>query len=234
MKGRKLAPRGEATRERILEAALQLFRRRGLEATTMREIADAASVALGATYYYFDSKEAIVLAYYDRTQRLCTERARAVFADTNDVRARLGAALHTKLDVLARDRRLLSALFRSLADPSEPLSIFSAKTRRVREESIVVFDEAVAPSPAVAALDPAARRVLALALWSMHMGVMLYFIHDRSPKQEKTRTLADRTLDLVAGLLPIAPDLAPVLGTQIASVLAEAGLLGASGEGATA
>jgi AcrR family transcriptional regulator len=225
MRARKLAPRGEATRERILDAALALFRRRGLEATTMREIADAASVALGAAYYYFDSKEAIVLAYYDRTQRVCTDLAREAFAGTDDVRARLGAALHTKLDVLARDRRLLSALFRSLADPSEPLSIFSAKTRDVREESIRVFDEAVAPSPAVAALDPQARRLLALALWSAHMGVMLYFIHDRSPKQERTRRLVDRTLDLVCGLLPVAPELAPVFGTQIASVLAEAGLL---------
>lgn len=217
--------RKPATRERILESALGLFRKRGLEATTMRAIADAAGVALGAAYYYFDSKEAIVLAYYDRTQRLCTERAREAFASTNDVRERLGAAIHTKLDVLARDRRLLSALFRSLADPSEPLSIFGAKTRAVREESILVFDEAIAPSPSASALDPTARRVLALALWSMHMGVMLYFIHDTSPKQGKTRKLVDRTLDLVCGLLPMAPDLAPVVGVQVASVLSEAGLL---------
>ena len=222
---RKPAPRGQATRRRILEAALGLFRKRGLEATTMREIADAAGVALGGAYYYFDSKDAIVLAYYDRTQRLCTERAREAFASTNDVRERLGAAIHTKLDVLARDRRLLSALFRSLADPSEPLSVFAPKTRDVREESILVFDEALATSPAAAALDAQARRLLALALWSMHMGVMLYFIHDPSPKQEKTRKLVDRTLDLVCGLLPMAPELAPIVGIQVASVLSEAGLL---------
>jgi AcrR family transcriptional regulator len=232
MRARKLAPRGEATRERILESALQLLRRRGLEATTMRDIAEAAGVALGATYYYFDSKEAIVLAYYERTQQTLSERARAAFDETSDVRARLGAAMHTKLDVLAKDRRLLSVLFRSLADPSEPLSVFSPKTRGVREESIRVFDEAIAPSPAVATLDARARRVLALAMWSMHMGVMLYFIHDRSPKQEKTRALTDRTLDLVCGMLPMAPDLAPVLGAQIASVLAQADLLGALPAGA--
>ncbi len=218
-------PRGEATRERILDVALGLFRKRGLEATTMRDIADAAGVALGAAYYWFDSKDAIVLAYYDRTQRLCTERAREAFAKTDDVRERLGAALHTKLDVLARDRRLLSALFRSLADPSEPLSVFSERTRAVREESIVVFDEAIAPSPAVAALDRDARRVLALALWSAHMGLMLYFLHDESKKQEKTRRLVDRTLDLVCSVLPVAPQLAPLFGAQVAGILSEAGLL---------
>ena len=58
------------------------------------------------------------------------------------------------------------------------------------------------------------------------MGVILYFIHDASPKQHKTRALVDRALDLVVGLLPLAPQLAPVFGDAIGSILADAGLLG--------
>ena len=74
-------------------------------------------------------------------------------------------------------------------------------------------------------LDAAARRVLVLALWSLHMGVMLYFIHDASPKQQKTRALVDQSLDLVAGLLPLAPQLAPMFGSAIGTILTQAGLL---------
>ena len=128
--------------------------------------------------------------------------------------------------MLARDRKLLSGLFRSIADPSADVSIFGERTRAVRDDSILLFDRAISPSPEIAALDPAARRVLVLALWSLHMGVMLYFIHDASPKQHKTRALVDRTLDLVVGLLPLAPQLAPMFGAAIGSILAEAGLLG--------
>jgi AcrR family transcriptional regulator len=54
------------TREKILEAALELFRERGFEETTMREIATRARVASGLAYYYFASKDAIVLAFYHR------------------------------------------------------------------------------------------------------------------------------------------------------------------------
>src|SRR5262249_37048447 len=49
--------KGERTREVMLEAALKLFRRRGFDETTMRDIAEATNMSLGASYYYFESKE---------------------------------------------------------------------------------------------------------------------------------------------------------------------------------
>ena len=223
-KARRLA-RGEATRAKIFASALSRFRKQGFDATTMRDVAADAGVALGAAYYYFPSKEAIVLAYFDETQRLTAERMAETFAETTDVRERLGAAFNARLDVLARDRKLLSAIFHSIADPANDISIFGKQTKRVRDESIRLFGMAVEPSPAYAALDEAAKRVLVLSLWSLHMGVLLYFVHDRSKKQEKTRRLVDQALDMVCGLLPIAPELAPVFGGQVAAILKDAELL---------
>src|SRR4029450_13697935 len=55
-------------REKILEAALDLFRERGFEQATMREIAARAGVAAALAYYYFESKNAIVLAFYHRAK----------------------------------------------------------------------------------------------------------------------------------------------------------------------
>lgn len=224
--GRTPAARGEETRAKIFAAALARFRKHGFDGTTMREIADDAGVALGGAYYYFPSKDAIVLAYYDETQRVVAARTAEIFARTTDVRERLGAAFHARLDVLARDRKLLSGLFRSIADPSADLSIFGERTREVREDSIRLFAEAASTSEAVASLDDAARRVLALSLWSLHMGMILYFIHDRSPRQAKTRALVDHSLDLVCNVLPVAPQLAPMFGGQIARILEDADLLG--------
>ena len=43
--------KSDETRARILEAAVALFRRRGFDAATMREIAAEAGVATGAAYY---------------------------------------------------------------------------------------------------------------------------------------------------------------------------------------
>ncbi len=215
----------ELTREKILASALSLFRRRGFEKTTMRDVARAAKVALGAAYYYFPSKEALVLAYYHDTQDEHSRRARAAMAKEPTLRARLGAVMHTKLDVLERDRKLLGAIFRSVADPDDPLSIFGATSRGVREESLQLFEDALSTSPdaAGAMLEPETRRIVSRALWGLHMGLLLYYLHDASPAQEKTRALTDGALDLAVQLVSVAPLLGG-LTDPLAGLLRDAGL----------
>src|SRR5215813_10068124 len=105
-------PHSEETRRQILDTALTLFREEGFEDTTMRDIAARAGLSLGAAYYYFKSKEAIVGAYYDYSQHEHLARAREGFAASRRLRDRLRAALHTKIDIVQEDRRLLRALFR--------------------------------------------------------------------------------------------------------------------------
>jgi AcrR family transcriptional regulator len=214
---------GKGTRERILAAALKLFRRRGFDRATMRDVAEEAGMAVGAAYYYFASKEAIVLAYYDEQQREHARLARARLADATTTRDRLAAVFHTKLDVLARDRKLLGALFRSVGDPSDPTGPFGAATREVRSSSIALFGEALAGE----SLDGQTRELAAAALWALHMALLLFFLHDTSPKQTKTRRLVDGTLDLLAEVLPLGQAIAPI-AARVAALLREAGTLGST------
>lgn len=211
--------KSEATKKKILEAALRLFRKRGFERTTMRDVAKAAGVALGAAYYYFPSKDALVLAYYDTTTETHMLEARVGMEMADSLEGRLRVIFHTKLDGIARDRKLLSALFRSVGDPSSELSIFSAQAKRVRDESIAIFREALEKEN----LPPELRETLALAFWSLSMGLVLYFIHDESPKQEKTRQLIDDSVALVTAMMPVVPLLAPA-SSSVMSVLRNAGL----------
>jgi AcrR family transcriptional regulator len=51
--------RGERTRRSILDAAYHLFLEQGYSATSMRQIARNAGLALGGIYNHFDSKQAI-------------------------------------------------------------------------------------------------------------------------------------------------------------------------------
>ncbi len=62
MEGRRGRPpksEGPATRDRMLEAALELFGRQGFKATTVREIAAAVGVRDSAIYAHFAGKQAI-------------------------------------------------------------------------------------------------------------------------------------------------------------------------------
>lgn len=54
--------KGEATRLAIEEAAFELFMEQGYHATSMRQIADKAELALGGIYNHFSSKEEIFTA----------------------------------------------------------------------------------------------------------------------------------------------------------------------------
>lgn len=212
----------EETRRHILDTALGLFRERSFDETTMRDIAARAGLSLGAAYYYFESKEAIVAAYYDSVQHDHLLRARESFAREGDLRDRLRAALHTKIDIMQEDRRLLRALFRYGGDPDHPLSWFGKATREQRQLSIKVFAEAIAKER----LPDDVRDAAPTILWALHMGILLYFVYDASPQQRRTRRLIDASVDFVAYVrrLTTSPLLRPIR-RRVLDILRDAGLL---------
>jgi len=177
--------KGEATRQHVFDTALKLFRRRGVERTTMRDIADAAELSLGAAYHYFESKDALVEAYYEWMQAEHERRTADGCPREASLEARLHGLLVTKLELLRRDRKLLAALFANLGDASHPLSVFSRRTAPTRERSIAQFVALFDHEP----LPVELRELLGRAIWLAHLGVFLFFVHDGSALQIRTQKL---------------------------------------------
>jgi len=192
-------PKGDLTRRHVLETALKLFRRRGFERTTMRDIARAAGLSLGAAYHYFRSKEALVEAYYGWMQSEHERLAREAGAPGDDLPARIRTLFRTKLDLLRRDRKLLAALFAHLGDPAHPLSLLGRRTAALRERSIALFTAAF-DGPEVSAGH---RALWGRALWLAHLGVFLFFVHDNSPGNIRTGKLVDGLVDFIASAVPL-------------------------------
>lgn len=61
----KLSAKAQATRQRILEAANELFYQQGYNATGLEKVIKAAGVTKGNFYYYFKSKEKLAVATLD-------------------------------------------------------------------------------------------------------------------------------------------------------------------------
>ena len=194
----KASTKSEETRARILTAALELFREKGFDAATMREIAARAGVATGAAYYYFDSKDAIVLAFYQRAAEEVAPELDALLSGTPDMRKRLAGILNTKLQYFESSRRLLTALAAHV-DPTHAISPFSESTQQIREQDIRLFERALEGTKLRIPSDLA--RVLPRLIWMYQMGIILFWIHDQSPGQAKTALLIEKSLRLIVGLI---------------------------------
>jgi AcrR family transcriptional regulator len=194
--------RGEQTRQLILDTAMRLFRERGYAQTTMRAIAKEAGVAVGNAYYYFGSKEHLIQEFYAGTQAEHRKRAAEVLRTEKDFAARLRGVLHAGIDVNAPYHSFAATFFKTAAEPTSPLSPFSAESSEARQASIALFREVLDGS--TAKVDPELRADLPELLWLAYMGVILYWVHDRSPDQAKTRTLVNGAVPLIDRLVGLS------------------------------
>jgi AcrR family transcriptional regulator len=196
-----LTPKSEATRQRILAAALRVFRERGFDAATMRQVAAEAGVAVGAAYYYFDSKDAIVMAFYQQAQEEMAPALDVILSKSRTIEQRLRGIIEQKFEYFAPNRALVATLSAHI-DPVHPLSPFSKVTAPIRERDISFFDRAVSESKL--RMSPSVLPYLPRLLWLYQMGLMLFWVYDRSPRQARTALLFDRTLTMMLFALKFA------------------------------
>ncbi len=194
--------KAEQTRATIAEAAMRLFRRDGYDATTMRAIAGEAGVSVGNAYYYFASKEHLIQAFYDGIQDEHAAAAAEVLERETAFEPRLRGVLEAWLDVASPNHEFAGQFFKNAADPESPLSPFSAESTPAREASTALYRRVV--EGADAKIAPALRRELPDLLWLLQMGIVLFWVHDRSPDQARTRRLVTQATPIVDRLLRLS------------------------------
>jgi AcrR family transcriptional regulator len=78
--GRRRARDPEATRQALLDAAIELFGRNGFDATSVQSIVEQAQVTKGGFYHHFESKQALLHEIHDRFIEYHLERMRELLA----------------------------------------------------------------------------------------------------------------------------------------------------------
>src|SRR5215471_384786 len=191
--------KAEQTRQRILDSALKLFATKGYEKTTLRDIAAEAGSSLGLTYRYFARKEELVLSLYRQLARnletQVSELAPASLAD------RFHRTMLTQFELMAPYRDTLSAIFDAVLNPRSEVGVFSESSADVRLQSKKLFIEVVAGATDTPRASQAGN--IATILYGAYLGLVLFWLQDRSPGTRTTLELLSFTRDMLVLVRPL-------------------------------
>jgi AcrR family transcriptional regulator len=198
--GRRAAKK-EATRERIIAVALELFQSRGFDGTTTRAIARRAGIAEGTVFNYFPTKDDIALEFFERAVD------NAVAAVRGDARLRDGpleeklfALLQSQFEYLEPYQRFIGSALMEAIRPASRLGPFSNKAQALRHRYVGFVEELFEQS-----LPP--KRFVPLrfwapnAFWVYYLGALLFWLNDESPGKENTLAFLDRSLKIGVAIL---------------------------------
>ncbi len=179
---RKKKPReqlnhGEA-RERIIEAAERLFAVSGYDATSFRDLTDAAGVSLSAIHYHFGSKQAVLSEIFARRAALLTSRRNELLEAAHrysggkpSLEGVLDAFLRPAFEVTRGDRNDLFNRLRARVSLERSATTRKIVSRAFDENDLRFIDELKAVLPELTYED---------LHWRFHflVGAMLYTMSD--------------------------------------------------------
>lgn len=153
------APRADNRLPAVLEAAARLFAQHGYAATSMRDIAQAASMLPGSLYYHFAAKEDLLAAVYEAGVRDIVGAVQAAIARHSDPWARLEAACIAHLETVLKRSDTAQVLIRVLP---EQVPAAQLRLKQLRAEYEDLFRALVADLPLAADVDQRSFRLMLL------------------------------------------------------------------------
>ncbi len=214
----------DITKNKILQLALQLFQTEGFEKTTMRQIAEKAELSLGAFYYYFKSKDDLVLEFYYETQNHLYAETGQIITSEKDFKTILKSVFRAQFMILLPYRNFLNILLKNAAYPDSALSPFSKASKKIRDENIDLFRKIILNSNLK--LSKGFIEQLPHMLWLLQLALIFFWLYDSSPEMKKSHNLIENLVDLMYQLiklqsLPLIKPFQKTLNQIITDVVSE-------------
>ncbi|WP_291635809.1 TetR/AcrR family transcriptional regulator [Clostridium sp.] len=102
----------EITRDNIINCAIDFFRAKGFQETSMEEIAEKSDVSKGTLYNYFKDKESILVGYFQSLIVNHGEEVSESFSENKDIQSQLNNLLDFINQIFRNDIELAAIYFR--------------------------------------------------------------------------------------------------------------------------
>ena len=153
-------PEARDPRQEIVAAASRLFARRGIAATTMAEIAEAAGLAASSLYYWFRSKQQILEVIVEDVNRAPLAFAEEIAREEGPVTGRLHRLICFDVETLCAFPFDINEVHRMAAEDAPEFARYWADRRRL----IDAVERLVAEGVQRGELRPVDPRLTALTL----------------------------------------------------------------------
>jgi len=184
----------QRTRDRILKTGRALFRERGFDATTTRDVAEAAGIATGTLFNYFPNKEALAMELLDEGLVAGERRFRRLLRGGESLEEELFAHVAAELRELKPSRTFAGPVFETAFSP-----FGRSDLARAGEEARVRHLECVGEILVRHGVARDAGSVAFHLYWTLYLGVLAFWSTDASRRQEDTLAVLDQSMRLFVG-----------------------------------
>jgi AcrR family transcriptional regulator len=166
------------TRDKILQAALEVFAEKGYHRALVDDIVRASRTSKGAVYHHFPNKEALFLALVDEFSARLAEAMATGIAGAHGGLGKVQAALTAGLETFARHRELARIL---LLESASLGSAYQSKRLEVHERFASLIQAYLDDAVAEGSIPPLNTRVATLAWLGAVNEVVIQWLYRRRP-----------------------------------------------------
>ncbi|HET7772117.1 MAG TPA: TetR/AcrR family transcriptional regulator [Chloroflexota bacterium] len=170
----------EQTRERILEAAADVFADKGYAGAAVDDIVRASDTSKGSFYFHFPNKRGIFAALLDHLTARLFARVEAAVGGAGDPIEKLDAALGAALTAFAQRRRLARLLLVEAAGLGHAMD---EHLMQVHERFIALIQRNLDAAVAAGRIPPLDTRIAATAWMGALNEVVVRWLHGGEPAQ---------------------------------------------------
>lgn len=178
------------TRERILDAALNVFSNKGYHSTRIDEIVHESGTSKGSIYFHFPNKEKLFVALVDKFANLLETKVRESVNDNTPGIQRVQAALEAVMATFGKYRRPAKIL---LVQASGLGTVFEEKRMEVHDRFAALIQEYLDEAVTTGDIAPTDTEIVSRAWMGAINELVIKWVYTGEPEPER----------IVGTLLPI-------------------------------
>lgn len=172
----------ESTRERILDAALDIFSNKGYHDTRLDEIVQESRTSKGSIYFHFPNKEKLFLALVDQFADLLERRVNEAIQKEAQGMRRVQAALESVLNTFGKYRRPAKLL---LVQAVGLGNVFEKKRLEINDRFAHLIQTYLDEAVKLGEIEPADTPVIAHAWMGAIYNVVIQWVYTNDPKPDR-------------------------------------------------